>query len=274
MTASPGVPLFVQFLSTRADAGNLLPDVVNVLVDSAHNRAIVPDFDTARSKITVNNPVAAVGGTAAETLSSAIGRAIAMLAQPHRAVTLRDCETLAMQTPGTVVARAKAWANLYPSYPCLEAPGIITIVILPKMPGPAPTPSPALRQAVAAFLNRRRIIGSRLEVVGPQYRDVAVQARVKALAGSSKTALLKRITDVLNQFFDPLTGGPDGTGWPFGRDVFRSEVMQVIDKITGVDYIVSFDFFVDGCTCAPQCGNVCLAPGALVAAGPHQLEVV
>jgi predicted phage baseplate assembly protein len=274
MTAPPGVPLIARYRATRADAGNLAAGVVNTLVDSPHNRAVLADFAAVQAQVAVNNPVAAAGGTAAETLGAAIGRTIAMLAAPERAVTLEDYETLALNTPGTAVARAKAWANLHPSFPCLEAPGMITLVILPDMPGPQPVPGSALLATVAAYLNRRRIIGSRLAVVGPQYREIAVQAQVKALPGTSKTALQKRVVDALNQFFDPLTGGPDGTGWPFGRDVYRTEVMQVIDKVAGVDYIASFDLLADGCTCAPQCGNVCLAPGALVDAGQHQIEVL
>jgi hypothetical protein len=111
-------------------------------------------------------------------------------------------------------------------------------------------------------------------VVGPTYREVAVEVQVKALPGASKSGVQQRIVDAINAFFDPLTGGPDGAGWPFGRDVYQAEVMQVVEKVQGVDYIASFDLLADGCSCAPQCGNVCLAPGWLVAAGQHQIGVL
>ena len=35
--------------------------------------------------------------------------------------------------------------------------------------------------------------------------------------------------------FDPLTGGPDGTGWPFGRSVQSHEVHAALARIPGVD---------------------------------------
>lgn len=268
------VKFFLRFETTRADAGNIAAGTVNTLLDCPHNRAVLPDFADVQSRVTVKNPVAAIGGAAAEILGQAIGRAISMLAQPQRAVTLSDFETLAVQTPGTAVARAKAWANTHPSFPCVEALGMVTVIIVPAMPGPSPTPSPALRNAVASYLNRRRILGSRIAVVGPTYRTVAVQAQVAALAGASKSAVQQRIVTALNAFFDPLTGGPDSTGWPFGRDVYQTEVMQVIEQVQGVDYISSFSLLADGCTCAPQCGNICLAPAWLVAAGQHQIGVI
>jgi hypothetical protein len=221
--------------------------------------------------ITVTNPVPATGGTPGETLAEAIGRAIGAMSTPQRAVTLRDYEKMALNTPGTQVARAEARANLHPSFPCLKAPGMITLIILPDMPGPHPMPSPGLRRTVAAYLNRRRIIGTRVEVVGPTYLEVAVHATVKACAGVNKTTLRQRIADALNEFFDPLKGGPKGTGWPFGRDVYRSEILQVIDEVAGVDHVLALGLFAQDCE--PQCGNVCLAPTWLVAAGQHQIQV-
>jgi hypothetical protein len=129
-----------------------------------------------------------------------------------------------------------------------------------------------LRRAVTRYLNRRKVIGTRVEVVGPTYLEVAVRAKVKPLVGVSKAGLAEKIKNALDDFFDPLTGGPDKTGWPFGRDVYRSEVMQVIDEVAGVDHVFSLDLVAEGCD--PQCGNVCLAPTWLVAAGQHEIEVI
>ncbi len=41
----------------------------------------------------------------------------------------------------------------------------------------------------------------------------------------------------LRQYFDPLTGGADGEGWPFGRNAFVSEVYQLLDRQPGIDYV-------------------------------------
>jgi predicted phage baseplate assembly protein len=178
-----------------------------------------------------------------------------------------------MKAPGDQLTRAEARANLHPSFPCLKAPGLITLIILPDMPVARPSPGYGLRRAVAAYLQPRRVIGTRVEVVGPTYLEVAVRAKVNALPGVNKMNLREKIVAGLNEFLDPLRGGPDKSGWPFGRDVFRSEVMQVIDEVAGVDYVISLALIAGGC-CEPECSNVCLAPTWLVAAGQHEIEVV
>lgn len=222
--------------------------------------------------IDVTNPVPATGGAPAETLAHAIGRAIELMETPDRAVTLQDYETLALRTPGVQLARVTARANLHPSFPCLKAPGLITVIVLSYLPADQPMPSPGLRRLVAAYLNRRRVVGTRVEVVGPGYRDVAVRAKVRACRGINKADLGQKIAESLNNFLHPLRGGPDGSGWPFGRDVYRSEILQVIDQIPGVDHVLSLDLLAEGCE--PQCGNVCLSPMTLVAAGQHEIDVV
>jgi hypothetical protein len=111
-----------------------------------------------------------------------------------------------------------------------------------------------------------------VEVVGPTYLGVTVKATVRGHLGVDRQALAGRVTAALDAFFDPLTGGPDGSGWPFGRDVYRSEVLQVIDGTEGVDHVLSLDLVAEGRP--PQCANVCLSPTDLVDPGPHQIEVV
>jgi predicted phage baseplate assembly protein len=140
------------------------------------------------------------------------------------------------------------------------------------MPVARPYPSSGLTRAVAAHLNPRRTIGTRVEVTGPSYLEVTVQAQVRAHAGASKTQVRQAVVDALNAFLDPLRGGPDKTGWPFGRDVYRSEILQTIDGTEDVDRVESLTLFADGC--GPLCGNICLRPVWLVTPGAHRIEVV
>ena len=274
-------PIFVQYLATRADAGNLPARLITRLANSAHNQALlydpaaVPDGWTKVQKqiASIINPKAAKGGTAAETVSHAAGRAVNLVETTGRAVTLADYEKLAKETPGTRIARVKAWANLHPDFPCFEAPGMITVIVVPYLPVGHPTPSSVLNEAVSRYLQRRRVIGTRVVVAGPTYLQVAVSVTVQAGSKVSKSALQLRIVKALNQFLDPLVGGPDGKGWPFGRDVYDAEIMQVINGVTGVDHIVSLSLMAGG-SCQPQCGNVCLSRTWLVEAGTHQIEVV
>jgi hypothetical protein len=273
--------IFAAYFSTIAAGGNLLANNLTwALADSPHDRAAlydasaVPDgWTKLQSAInTITNPLPACGGAVAETIDSAAGRADQLVTTSGRAVTLADYERLAVQTPGARIARVTALANLHPSFPCFKAPGLVTVIVLPFLPQGSPMPSPGLLDAVSSYLRPRRVIGTRVEVVAPAYLDLVVQATVHSAPHTNKTALLESIVAALNAFLDPLVGGPGGTGWPFGRDVYRSEIMKVIGSVAGVDYIDSLALLADGGK--PQCGNVCLNPTSLVKAGAHQISVL
>jgi hypothetical protein len=149
---------------------------------------------------------------------------------------------------------------------------MISVIVLPYLPQGRPTPTTGLIQEVAALLRSHRVIGTRVEVVGPTYLEVAVQATVRSKQGADKTALQTNVARALNDFFDPLIGGPDQTGWPFGRSVYRSEVLKILSEVNSVDYVTSLLLTAGGG--AAQCGNVCLGPTWLVAPGVHTIQVL
>jgi hypothetical protein len=269
---SRGALIFAAYRTTQAQEGNLSPNTITELSNSPHNRALIPDFDRVKNRLAlINNPSPATGGRSAETLAQTQGRALALMNKPQRAVTLADYEQLARETPGVQLARVTARANLHPSYPCWKAPGLITVIIMPSLPATRPAPSARLRRRVAAYLEPRRIVGTRVEVVGPSYVEIAVRARVQALDRTDSNALQQRVVEALNDFFDPLRGGPERNGWPFGRDVYRSEVLQVIDEVPGVNYVSELELTANGCV---KCSNICVEATALLVAGSHEIEVV
>jgi predicted phage baseplate assembly protein len=265
--------IVVSYRTTRGEDGNLAAETITRLAPSGHNMALVTDLAKIAGQLrAMANPVAATGGAAAESVADAQGRVLDELERPLRAVTLEDYEVLARRTPGVRLARAAARAMLHPSFPCLKAPGLITVIVLPFLPVGQPMPGRELLQLVKRHLDRLRSIGTRVEVTGPVYLELTVRATVEACTGVARTALQDRVVAALNRFLDPLTGGPDGTGWPFGRDVYRSEILQVIDQTPGVDHVVSLELVANGGD--PQCGNVCLGALGLVFAGRHSIEVV
>ncbi|HEX6050238.1 MAG TPA: putative baseplate assembly protein [Gemmatimonadaceae bacterium] len=271
--APSGARLFARYHATLAELGNVPAARSFELDDSPGNRARVGDIAAARHDLAAaSNPVPIAGGVRAETLAHAIGRAIDDREAPRRAVTLTDYEILARQTPGTRIARASARANVRPGLACVSASGHVLVLIVPDSGAPRPAPSLGLRAAVTRYLSRRRIVGTRVEVIGPEYVAVAVRATIAAFPRLNKSEVRARAIAALNRFFDALRGGPDGTGWPFGRDVYRSEVLEILDRTEGVDRVESLAFTVEGC--AGHCGNVCLPANGLVASGAHQIEVV
>jgi predicted phage baseplate assembly protein len=289
---------------TRAAVGNLraggetscseADDAANVVRLGA---GVTPaDVDATVSVLT---PWPAAGGADAEDIVQAAGRAsrrlfaherLLELLRPGEAATLDgvdpverssreaperatngvDLERIALDVPGCTVARARTWPALDTRYPGLTADGAATVVILPELPASRPEPSAGLLRTVQRVIAGRRLVGSRIVVSGPVYLEVLVRARLRAAVGREPAAVADAARAALDAYFHPLTGGRNQRGWPFGRDVYRPEILGLLDAVDGVDYVVELELVgPEGETCA----NVCLPPTGLVAAGPSELTV-
>ena len=225
-----------------------------------------------QATVSVEQPFAAFGGSAAETLNEAKARAVRELSAATRAVTLDDFETLALATPGVPVARAHAIPDYHPAMPCITVNGSTTVVVLPHCPEQRPEPTEALIARVQCFLERRRLLTSEIHVVGPHYTTVAVNARLQARPGTDRRALINRAKGALELFFHPLHGGPDGRGWPIGRAVYRAELLALLNNLNGVLYVEEMTWRVDGRP-ANRCGNIRICRHGLVASGTHEITM-
>jgi predicted phage baseplate assembly protein len=219
----------------------------------------------------VVQPFPARGGSDAEPLARARGRALDAIAAPSRAVTARDFERLSIETPGVHVGRARAWPGYHPSYPCFDASGVITVVVLPGCGG-RPTPTAGFIDAVRAYLERRRTIATELYVVGPRYVPLTAIATLHVSRGVDDAITSVRAQRALDDFFDPLHGGPGRDGWPFGRDVLASEVLSVLASIEGVEHVDGLD--LSSGESATRCLSLRLCPIELVDSQRHRITVV
>jgi predicted phage baseplate assembly protein len=224
----------------------------------------------AGALIAVVQPTPATGGAPAESLSHAHGRALRRLERPDRGVTAEDVEAIARETPGVPIGRVRALPGHHPDFGCICAAGVVTVVVLPRC-GDPPLPSRELLREVRRYLERRRLVCTEFHVVGPTYVTVTVSATLHAGPGAPAN-LADGADRALDALFDPLTGGSDGDGWPFGRAVLESEVMAALNALPGVR-------FVDGLgisgpeDAVPRCGNLPLCPTELVDSRPHRIHV-
>lgn len=269
--AAANETIAVSYLHTQAEAGNVPANSITEIAPSRHNQSY-PDYTVIKERLgDIRNRFPSEGGRVGETIDQALARIYLDRERTPRAVTLEDYERLARETPGTRIARVSAWANVHPAFPCFKAPGVIAVVILPHLPAARPFPSRGLRELVSRYLRRRRVITTRVEVVGPTYTEVRVRAKVRSRPGVNKRDLASRLYAAVDAFLHPLKGGPDKTGWPFGRDVYRSEVLQLFDETPGVDHVLELEFLdKQGHS---LCGNVCLERFGLVEAGQHDITI-
>ena len=96
-----------------------------------------------------------------------------------------------------------------------------------------------LLQAAYDLLRSVGPLGSRVEVTSPPVLALPLQVTVVREAAGllSADAVARRVLDAVRAYLDPLTGGRDGTGWPFGGLVYRSELYRIVEGVPGVDHV-------------------------------------
>jgi hypothetical protein len=97
--------------------------------------------------------------------------------------------------------------------------------------------NPALQKNLWLFFDQRRLLTTQHHIVSPEFVFMTVQTTLRLQEGASAKEMRQAATAKLLQFFDPLQGGYARQGWPFGRNVYRSEVYELLDNLPGVDYV-------------------------------------
>jgi hypothetical protein len=189
-------------------------------------------------------------------LEEMVGRTIRDLRERYRAVTPEDYEQLALYDWPRFEAAADLGSagkirrvrcvprrNLGSSDPAVRAapaPADVSLIVVPE-PEPGDKerhlqPTPELCNGMWSFFEPRRTLATHHHVVGPTYVQIEVAANL-ALHEDAPPATALAARQALEEFFDPLSGGPDRMGWPFGRDVYASEVYAVLDQVQLVNYV-------------------------------------
>lgn len=188
----------------------------------------------------LNGPDWRPSGTTSESLAEDIRATVLALRKRERAVTCDDFEALALEADERV-ARARCLARRHLLMdPEAERAGHISVIVVPRDEANLAAAS----ESVEIYLDARRLLTTQLHVVGPRYVNVTIQTTLAPFSDQRRpeeggTELIERVVEAVNRFFHPLEGGEDGQGWPFGRNVFVSEIYQLLDGLTGVDYVSS-----------------------------------
>lgn len=255
-----------SYRSGGGRAGNVFAGVISVL------KSAIPYVSR------VENRNAASGGVDGETMEEAKVRGPIILRTRSRAVTAEDYEILVREAaPG--VARVR----------CVGAgdgvdAGTVRVLVVParrnEVGGPLTFPElvpdePQLA-AIAAYLDERRVIGTRVVVEPPFYQGMTVVARLRPKARFSDRRLERDAIEALHRHFHPLSGGSDGTGWPFGRPIHVGEVYSVLQAIPATELVEeALLFAADPITGVRgrAVSRIDLPPHGLVFSYQHQVRV-
>lgn len=98
-------------------------------------------------------------------------------------------------------------------------------------------PPAELMRRIATRLDQVRLIGVRVLVEPPRYQGITIVASVTARRQADQAEVRTAALDALYNYLNPITGGPDSTGWPFGRDVQTGEIHALLQRLPGVDMV-------------------------------------
>lgn len=193
----------------------------------------------------VGNRLPATGGVDGEDLENAKLRGPIVMRTRGRAVTAEDYEQLARDA-APEVARVRC----APAGSAGTDAGVVRVLVVPsaedelgRLRFEQLLPGDETLARISQYLDQRRMIGARVLVEPPVYQGITIVARLRARARSSTLRLQASALEALYRYFHPLVGGPDGTGWPFGRPVHVGEVYSVLQRLSGTEFVEDASLF-------------------------------
>lgn len=192
----------------------------------------------------VENRKPAVGGVDGETVEDAKLRGPILLRTRDRAVTAEDFVALAKDAAPDVARVRAVTAGDDATTAGPDAGGVRVLIV----PSPAEdelgrirfedlVPPDDLKSKIRDYLEERRVLGTRINVESARYTGFSVVAQVRARAKADPMRVERDCLRAMYRHFHPITGGPEGKGWPFGRQVARGEVYAVLQRVRGVELV-------------------------------------
>ncbi|MFC1968051.1 putative baseplate assembly protein [Chloroflexota bacterium] len=270
----PPVGRLFRFTSYRYGGGvvgNVGEGTITVLQSSIPYVTSVTNFEAAK------------GGTDAETIENAKLRAPHVIKANTRAVTAGDYEFLALEaSPG--VARAKCVSPGDGAPGQSPPPGIVRLLLVPAVsdinshiPVEELELPRRVREKVQLYLDERRPLATRLEIASPEYIPVSVSVQVKAKKRSVPEQVAADVERSLYRYINPICGGADGEGWPFGRSLSLPEIYAALQGVKKVDYMEDVSIFpVDITTGERQeaTARIDISSQSLICSYKHEVTVV
>lgn len=187
-------------------------------------------------------------GRGAETVNSWRDRGVARLSRLSDALVIpRHFEAAALERPE--VGRALVLDNYDPAVGPTPGsnPGHVTVAVLADdgtaLSGPAKTAiEDALEERAAAMLD--------VHIIDISIQAVDTVSTVVALPGFDHATVQASVVAAVNSYFEPLT-------WTFGQTIYHNEMVSLIDRVSGVDRVVTV-------TVEASSGDVALASASTV----------
>lgn len=219
----------INYLKSIGAAGNVGFGSVRTIITSLSD--VVGD----PVDVSVDNPTAATGGEDIETLSHIKRQAPAELSALFRAMTKSDYIALSEGFPGIV--RANAWGEQESNPPNYNMFNWVWVSVFPG--GVTRTdlldsvsngiPSDQLKLDLLTYLKGKSPITTRVVIKDPEFVPIDIEINVYYKRGFLSNEVKEEVLDSLISFFDI-------DNISFNKEVRKSNIIKIIDSVSGVDY--------------------------------------
>jgi hypothetical protein len=171
----------------------------------------------------VANHRVAAGGAGSESIDEAFLRARRDLRRWSRAVTYEDYENLVRDTPGLMIQNCKAIpVTKNPRRDGSMDENAVSVVVQPFSIGEKRKLNQSYMENIYQHLEDKRLIGTRINVLSPEYIGIRVYAEI--LIKPYYLDAAERIRRAVEDFFG-------SAAWDFGKTVQYSAIYGVIDTL-------------------------------------------
>ncbi|MCU7919033.1 MAG: putative baseplate assembly protein [Candidatus Thiodiazotropha sp. (ex Epidulcina cf. delphinae)] len=223
----------------------------------------------------VTNPRPASGGRDEATWLETLRTGPERIRARNRAVTTADYALLALDASGADVGRAHAVSALHPNFEGARIAGVVTLFIIASAkPDTMPVPDPDTLTNVASFLSAE-VAPAGVQVVAavPRFHTISVRAALVPLANANTGTVVSDTLRAIDRYLDPLSGGDDRHGWPFGGELrYQALVRRLLSEVTDLAAIASLSLTADGVNLG-LCSDFATSRHALLWPGVHELTV-
>ncbi|MDY6785127.1 MAG: putative baseplate assembly protein [Cyanobacteriota bacterium] len=172
-------------------------------------------------------------GQDAESLEQAIIRIPELLRTRECAVTPEDFERVAKQCGGVVRARCLSESDQ-------TLPGTVRLLVVPDGDRssldvcgihPDQFRLEKIESELQGYLNDRKPLGIQVLLEIPEYVGVKVEIeavldrRTRSFSGLTREDIEAKLLSELYRFLNPITGGFEGRGWPWGRSLYEADII-------------------------------------------------
>ena len=120
----------------------------------------------------------------------------------------------------------------------LHVPGVVSLFVMPPaIPAfaAAPKPTAGLLRDVYTYMDERKLLGTELYVLSPEFIPVAISLSVEVIDPAVLTETLNTVNQAVLLYLWALApGGHLAQGWPMGRALEINELITVAARVKGV----------------------------------------